>query len=278
MKNFLFKAPTFILSTFLLICVGCKKTDTLPLEKERIRIMIPKYEEPISVPTNEIWDTSKVDVSEIDSTRKLIAFTFDDAPSKYLENILMVFTSYNEQYPNSKAYATVFCNGNRIHNAYLPHLKGALALGFELGNHTYSHLDLFSVNEETIHSEIQKTDAILHTLDGKDTHLFRAPFGNVNESVKNVVTVPIIDWTIATLDWTGKSEKEIYDAVWKNKFSGAIVLFHDGYPATISALKRLLPDLNEAGYQVVSVSQLAKVHQRKLQAKKRYIRIRKQQK
>lgn len=276
MKSFLFKAPTFILSALLLICVGCKKTDTLPLEKERIHIMIPKYEEPISVPTSDIWDTSKVDISEIDSTRKLIAFTFDDAPSKYLENILMVFASYNEKHPNSKAYATVFCNGNRINNAYLPLLKGALALGFELGNHTYSHLDLFSANEETIHNEIQKTDALLHTLDGKDTHLFRAPFGNVNETVKNVVTVPIIDWTIDTLDWTGKSEQEIYDAVWNNKFSGAIVLFHDGYPATIGALKRLLPDLHEAGYQVVNVSQLAKVHQRKLQAKKRYIRIRKQ--
>ena len=52
----------------------------------------------------EIWDTSDVDVSQIDPSRKLIAFTFDDAPTRKLENLFAVFantsadtTNFNEK-------------------------------------------------------------------------------------------------------------------------------------------------------------------------------------
>ena len=55
-----------------------------------------------------------------------------------------------------------------------------------------------------------------------------------------------------------ESAEEIYDTVWENKCSGAIVLMHDGYNNTLQALKRLLPDLYDAGYQAVTVSQMAK--------------------
>ena len=86
----------------------------------------------------------------------------------------------------------------------------------------------------------------------------------------------MIDWTIDTLDWTGVSEEDIYNSVFNYKFPGAIVLMHDGYNNTVSALKRLLPDLKAAGYQVVSVSKMAKAHHCTLQAGKVYIRARKQ--
>ena len=58
-------------------------------------------------------------------------------------------------------------------------------------------------------------------------------------------------------------------------FSGGIVLMHDGYTATVEALKRLLPDLKAKGYQVVSVSALAKAHNVPLKIGSEYIRLRK---
>ena len=53
----------------------------------------------------EIWDVSDVDISHIDPSRKLISFTFDDAPKRTLENILAVFASFNENNPDCPASA-----------------------------------------------------------------------------------------------------------------------------------------------------------------------------
>jgi peptidoglycan/xylan/chitin deacetylase (PgdA/CDA1 family) len=223
-----------------------------------------------------VWGTSDVDVSRISEQKKLIAFTFDDAPSRTLENILAVYAAHNEAHPDCPAYATIFCNGKYINAQSPPLLAAAYAMGFELGNHTQLHHDLTTLTEEQLRWEMDTTDEILSTIDEKLRHLLRAPFGKINDTVKTVAPTPLIDWTIDTLDWTGKSEDEIYRSVMENKFSGAIVLMHDGYTHTVYALKRLLPDLEAEGYQVVSVSQLAKMNRCVLQKGKVYIRARKQ--
>lgn len=223
----------------------------------------------------EIWDVSDVDISHIDPNRKLMAFTFDDAPKRTLENILAVFASFNEDNPDCPACATVFFNGYFFDAVSKQTVHAAHALGFELGNHTQSHFDLTTLDLPTLESEIDQTDAILEKIDGKKRHLFRAPFGNVNELVRKAAQTPIIDWTIDTLDWTGVSADDIYNSVYNARASGAIALMHDGYEHTVSALKRLLPDLKADGYQIVSVSQLSKAHACPLKRGNRYIRIRK---
>lgn len=224
---------------------------------------------------SSIWDVSDVCIDKIDPTRKLIAFTFDDAPAKTLESIVSVFASFNESNPDCIACATVFCNGHRITASGMQQLKAAHLLGLEMGNHGYSHTDLTTLTEPQLQSEINRTDKLLYAVDGKRSHLFRAPFGNVNETVRAAVKSPIISWTIDTLDWTKISANFVYDTVMSNLFNGAIVLMHDGYDGTVYALKRLLPDLKARGYQVVSVSQMAKMHAQNLARGKVYIRIRK---
>lgn len=223
----------------------------------------------------DIWDVSDVDISYVDKTRKLIAFTFDDAPSKTMENIFATFAAYNESNPDCKATATIFFNGGLVDENSMHHLFAAHILGMELGNHTHSHLDLTTLSKAELKSEIDKTDELLSSIDGKPRHLFRAPYGRIDEEVKAQVETPIIDWTIDTLDWTNTSEDEIYERVWNNRFSGGIVLMHDGYPHTVYALKRLLPDLKADGYQVVSVSAMAKAHGCALKRGGVYIRARK---
>lgn len=222
------------------------------------------------------WNVDAIDVSEIDKQRKLIAFTFDDAPSRTIENILSVFVAFNEQNEDCKASATIFFNG-ALFTEETPHLLySACALGFELGNHTHSHYDLTTLDRKTLLSEIAQTDALLSKIDGQHYHLLRAPFGRTNELVQDVANTPIIDWTIDTLDWTGANETDIYNCVFNNRFPGAIVLMHDGYEGTVSALKRLLPDLKADGYQVVSVSKMIKAHGCNFRKGKVYIRARKQ--
>lgn len=242
-------------------------TETSPLTSENL----PNI--PVEQP--QLWDVSDVSLSDVDPSRKLISFTFDDAPSRTLENILAVFATFNDENPKCKASATIFANGNRFDHTTPLLLSTAYSMGFELGNHTYAHRDLTTLNEMELLEEIQKTDRLLSNIDGKSQHLLRAPFGKTNELVKNVAPVPLIDWTIDTLDWTGRSADDIYHAVYDNRFSGAIVLMHDGYKNSVEAVKRLLPDLKEDGYQVVSVSMLAKAHNCILERGKIYIRARK---
>ena len=276
----------FCIFSFLTVFSGCstqtqytKIQSETRYSEEKITIIPTETTEQIkrsqAVLEDGVWNTQDVDISHINPSKKLISFTFDDAPKRSLESILAVYASFNETHPNCKASGTIFCNGNLIDNDVSQSLQTALTLGFELGNHTFSHYDLTKLDKQTLQEEITKTDELLSRVDGKDRHLFRAPYGRINDDINPTIPVPVIDWTIDTLDWTGASVEAIYETVFSQKFSGAIVLMHDGYPNTVYALKRLLPDLEEAGYQVVSVSAMAKMHDCKLKAGSVYIRARK---
>lgn len=237
-----------------------------------------QYPDPIALqPPDKYWDISNVDISDVDTSRKLIAFSFDDAPARTIENIITAFTSFNESNPDCKASCTLFFNGYLFDNATIHLLNSAVALNMELGNHTYSHLDLTTLTPEKLQWEIDETDKLLQKADGKARHLLRAPFGKINERVKELAQAPILDWSIDTLDWTGKTDEEIFNTVFSKKADGAIVLMHDGYTPTIMALKKLLPALKEANYQVVSISQLAKANECTLKNGSVYIRARKPQ-
>lgn len=251
-----------------------EKTEEMEeIEDERV----PAPPKPQEDMVNGVWNLDDVDVSQISKERKLIAFSFDDAPSHSLENIFAVYADYNETHPETPAFCTLFFNSG-LFDAQTPKLLAiAHALRFEFGNHTHSHYDLTTLDEAQLKEEIDKTDELLYPIDGKKRHLLRAPFGRINDFIKSAAPTPIIDWTIDTLDWTGVSEDAIYHSVFDNRFSGAIVLMHDGYKHTVDALKRLLPDLYDDGYQVVGISQLAKMHGCTLKQGSVYIRARKQQ-
>lgn len=235
----------------------------------------PLPPQPATPHATDEWDVSDVDVYKIDKNKKLIAFTFDDAPARSLENILAVYADFNESNPDCPAFATLFVNGCRFTEQSPTLLHAALTLGMELGNHTYSHADLTTLSPDDTKAEIDRVDDMLFAIDGKRRHLFRPPYGKMKTEQKEAAKTPIISWTIDTLDWTGTDEDNIYQSVMQNKFSGAIVLMHDGYANTVRALKRLLSDLKAEGYQVVSVSQMSKVHACPLQKGKEYIRARK---
>ena len=276
------KRLTFLLSFICLFsfAFGCQRTPA-PIESEISAeteafdsSFSPIPNEPETKVTSRYWDLSDADISYIQPSRKLIALTFDDAPKNTLENILAVFADYNEQNPDCIATATVFCNGQYITQTSRHTLEAAVAMGFELGNHTYSHYDLTALDKQTLLSEIERTDRLLQAIDEKPLHLLRPPYGKCNAFIQENVSTPIINWTIDTLDWTKASEEEIYNEIVENCYNGCIVLMHDGYPNTVDALKRLLPTLKASGYQAVGVSAMAKANNCPLKNGGEYIRAR----
>ena len=245
------------------------------LQSNVLKSSAQSFQRTASTSNDGIWDVSNVDISIVSPKRKLIALTFDDAPVKTLERIVSVFLHFNASHPDSPAFATLFCNGKNITASAIPSLQAAYAAGFELGNHTQNHQRLTSLPLPEIRQEIEKTDRILQQIDGKALHLLRAPYGEINQNVRQAANAPIIDWLIDTLDWTGRASEDVHQAVMQQKTNGAIVLLHDGYENTVLALKRLLPSLYEAGYQAVTVSQMAKAHSVPLKNGSVYIRARK---
>ena len=135
-QSFLLKlVPAALIAVFL----GCNSLLTTPPtlgDSSNAFSNTSIVEEAPRIEPSTKWDVQDMDISEVDPSRKLIAFTFDDAPSRTLENIFAVFTSFNEEHPDCRASATIFFNG-RLFDAQTPHLLyTASLLGFELGNHT----------------------------------------------------------------------------------------------------------------------------------------------
>ena len=77
--------------------------------------------------------------------------------------------------------------------------------------------------------------------------------------MEDYLDVSYILWSVDTLDWKYRSKDYIVNTVLNNISDGDIILFHDTYKSSIDAVEELLPLLYKKGYQIVSVSELAKL-------------------
>jgi peptidoglycan/xylan/chitin deacetylase (PgdA/CDA1 family) len=61
------------------------------------------------------------------------------------------------------------------------------ASGFEIGNHTYSHVRCRSLKSEDFHQEIEKNNAELTALAGRPVRSFSVPYGSSDDLTKDLV-------------------------------------------------------------------------------------------
>ncbi len=102
----------------------------------------------------------------------------------------------------------------------------------------------------------------------------RPPYGAYNSSVLSCVGVPAILWSIDTRDWEHRNADRTVSNVLTQVKDGDIILMHDIHKATVDAAERLIPELKRRGYQLVTVSELAKYKQKSLSAGNVYTAIR----
>lgn len=139
-------------------------------------------------------------------------------------------------------------------------VKRISELGFELGNHTYDHVDLTKLSTDEIRSEILQVDQALVDLTGGGASVLRPPYGSINDNVIASVGTPMILWSIDTLDWKTLDAQKIVDAVMSEVEDGSVILMHDIYSSTVDAVEILVPKLIEEGYELVTVHELAAKH------------------
>ena len=179
----------------------------------------------------------------------LVALTFDDGPGQYTDELLDCLEENN-------AKATFYMLGQNV-ETYPDVVKRMNDLGMELANHTYDHQNLTKLSESQITEEIQKTSTLIQEAAGVLPDTLRPPGGSYNETVQNLAGMPIVKWSIDTKDWKTKSEDQTYQCVMDNVQDGSIVLMHDIHEWSVNAALRLIPDLLEQGYKLVTVQELA---------------------
>lgn len=185
-----------------------------------------------------------------DPKQPMVALTFDDGPSpEYTQEILKTLRENN-------AASTFFVLGSQA-DLYHDVLEQMIENGDEIGNHTYSHPDLTKVSEPVLKNQVQMTQEIVKRATGATPVLLRPPYGAINAAVKKI-GMPLIRWSIDSLDWQSKNPKEIYSRVMDNVKDGDIILMHDIYKTSSEAAARIIPELKRRGFQLVTVSRLAK--------------------
>ena len=209
----------------------------------------------------------KVLASDVDPKKKMVALTFDDGPGPYTTDIVDCLKKNN-------CRATFFVVGQSI-NAHKKALKEVDKAGCEIGSHTFNHANLAKLSRKDIQSQMKKTDERIKKLIGKKTALMRAPYGETGGSVKRAVGKPIILWSIDTEDWKTLSKEKTISAVMDNVQDGDIVLMHDVHKSTRDAALSIIPRLKSEGYQLVTVSELAKYRGYKLKKGAVYHNLRK---
>ena len=194
-------------------------------------------------------------VSKIETDEKIVALTFDDGPHpRTTAEILDVLKEYGVR-------ATFFNVGeNAVKRPELTAREAAE--GHEIGNHTFSHINIKPLSPEKVKKQILDTETAVTDAANVKTTLFRPPEGRIGEAGERVAEelgYTVVLWSVDTRDWTHRTAYAIAKTVTDNVKDGDVILCHDfisGESHTAEALRIFIPKLLEEGYEFVTVSEL----------------------
>jgi len=130
-----------------------------------------------------------------------------------------------------------------------------IAHGSEIGNHTWKHSKLLSFSTSNARTQVRKTQEHIDEYLGYHypLRLLRPPYGQYKNNQKNFLGVfyeygveKVVLWDVSQTN-PQKAFKDVQN--------GSILLYHTN-PADYECLKVLVPMLKEAGYELVTVSEL----------------------
>lgn len=195
----------------------------------------------------------------IDPNKPMVALTYDDGPRpKSTNRILDCLEKYN-------CVATFFELGSLVEN-YPACVAREVAIGCEVGNHSYNHPNLATLSASGIQNQLWRTNNAIYNAGGVWPSLLRPPYGSYNSTVRNNAGMPIIIWSIDTLDWKYRNASYVTGVIKNNVTDGSIILMHSIYDSTAAATEAIVPWLIGRGYQLVTVSEMAAA--KKVQMKK----------
>lgn len=193
-----------------------------------------------------------------------VALTFDDGPDpRFTGRILDVLKEKG-------VHATFYLIGRNVLSS--PELvRRIYAEGHDVGSHTFSHPDAFSIGLGRLEMEMNSTQRILEAVTGVQTGLFRPPYasphaGYMDAGPQVIQTATRLGYLTAGMDvdscdFCDLGTEWIVDSVVHGVIEGhgRIVVMHDSggdREATVAALPRVIDGVRAAGFRFVSTHEL----------------------
>ena len=192
-----------------------------------------------------------------------VALSFDDGPDpRWTPQIAATLRRFHVP-------ATFFVVGSQAVR-HPDVLRDVHREGFQLGDHTFTHIELSKVPGWELSLQISLTENALAGIVGIRPRLIRPPYSSVPAAVTRaqagaltglakrgyVIVLSNFDGE----DWRKPGVDEIVSAATPMTSTGGIILLHDGggdRSQTVAALRRLIPTLEARGFRFVPVSELA---------------------
>lgn len=184
--------------------------------------------------------------------QKVCTLTFDDGPHP-LTTPKLVSTLKQLHVP-----ATFFVIGKQVDR--FPYLIQTEAQnGFEIGNHSYSHVTLTRLNSHDLITEFAACNLAVRNAGGPEPRFCRPPGGDINWATIRAAEscgLRVALWSDDPGDYAIKNAKAIADGVIKHIRNGSIILLHDGNIATVEALPQIVNWARSHGYRFVPLHDL----------------------
>ena len=131
--------------------------------------------------------------------------------------------------------------------------------GNEIASHSDTHPHVNNLSYEENIEEIEKNNQKIEKITGQRTKIYRAPYGEYNDTVikaANDKGYYTIQWDLDTLDYTGITGGEMWKRLEGKIKEGDIILSHNGTKHTADSLDMLIKNIKAKGLEVVKVSDL----------------------
>ena len=206
---------------------------------------------------NEAIQTSSVNdkllpIYNVQTEEKKVAFTMNCAwNADDIDQILEVLKQNDTK-------ITFFMVGNWI-DKFPEAVKKIYEAGHEIASHSNTHPHVNNLSYEENIEEIEKSNDKIEKITGQRTKIYRAPYGEYNNTVIKAAQDKgyyIIQWSLDTLDYTGLTGDEMWNRIQDKLKAGDIILSHNGTKHTADSLDMLIKNIKQKGFEVVRVSDL----------------------
>lgn len=197
-------------------------------------------------------------ISQGSKKEKIIALTFDDGPHPiFTPQILDLLDQYQIK-------ATFFILG-KYAELYPEILKRQVRENHEIGNHSFSHININKTSNKIVIKEFERTQSVISSITNIEPKIIRPPYGILNDKIidladENDYSIVLWSQTQDPKDWSNPGAKNIADIILAQVKNGDVILLHDyvyfDESHTVEALKIILPELISRGYKFVTISEL----------------------
>lgn len=200
-------------------------------------------------------------IDHVNTEEKVVALTFDDAPTAYTQTVLDTLSVKNVK-------ATFFMIGSELEK--FPQLSKEIYIaGHDLSNHSYSHDRMLFKSQSFIDDEIQKTNKLIRDTGYNGEIFFRPPNGKKLFGLPwylHTHNIKTIMWNVEPDTYIGEAKNSeltatdfIVNYTIDHTKPGSIILLHpfcESCSSDREAIPKIIDGLQAKGFQFVTVSTL----------------------